>query len=138
MNDNSLVRVGGTAAIVLGLVHVLSNVFYFLIPAAQRAAVPAASILPSMVHDGATFLYLIFWTQAIVGLLGMLVVPALSRTVEHVGEAWVRWATNLAVFGFGISAVGYFLDIEKLLNIATVYVTAQQANDMVALAHITA
>jgi hypothetical protein len=121
MKDNSLLKLGGACAILLGVVNASSSLLYFFIPAEQRAAQPAAVILPS-IAQGAPFLIILFWTQAIVGILGMVVVPALSRIFQNVNAGWVRWTTNLAVFGFAISAVGYFLDIEKLQNIARAYV----------------
>lgn len=137
MKDNSLLKLGGACAILLGVVNAVGGLLYFVIPAEQRAAQPAAIILPS-IAQGATFLIILFWTQAIVGILGMLVAPALSRLVQNMNEGWVRWTTNLAVFGFAISAVGYFLDIEKLQNIAKAFVTAQKANDVVTVTLITA
>lgn len=121
MKDNSLLRLGGICAILLGIIVALSSLLYFVIPAEQRAAQPAAVILPS-IAQGATFLIILFWTQAIIGVLGLAVVPALSRLVEDVNEGWVRWMANLALFGFAISAVGYLLDIEKLQKIALAYV----------------
>src|SRR5438105_15524437 len=127
MQDNSLLKLGGTAAILLGLVNMAGTILYFLLPADQRAAMPAAAILPSMVKDGATVLYLIFWSQAIVGMLGLVAVPALSRMVPKAPEGWIRWTSNLALFGFAISAAGYFLDIERLLNIANVYVAGDES-----------
>ncbi len=136
MKNNSLLKLGGACAVLLGVVNALSGLLYFVIPAEQRAAQPAAVILPS-IAQGATFLIILFWTQAIIGILGMVVVPALSRLVQNVNEGWVRWTTNLAVFGFAISAAGYFLDIEKLQNIAKAYVAAQKANDAVTVTLIT-
>lgn len=129
MKDHSLLRLGGICAILLGVIVALSSLLYFVIPAEQRAAQPAAVILPS-IAQGATFLILLFWTQAIIGVLGLVVVPALSRIVEDVNEGWVRWMTNFAVFGFAISAVGYLLDVEKLQNIARAFVNGDDQTKM--------
>ena len=132
MKDTSLLKLGGIAAILLGIVNALSSVLYLILPTEQRAAVPAAQILPS-VAQGATLLMLTFLLQALVGVLGLVVVPALSRLVEDVNEGWVRWTSNLALAGFIVSAVGYLLSMARLPGIATAFV-AGDASTKAALA----
>lgn len=134
MKDNSLLKLGGTCAILLGIVNGLTSVLYFLIPPAQRAEVPAAQILPSVAQD-ATFLMLLFWSQVAVGILGVAVVPALARLVQEANEGWVRWTSNLATAGFVVSAVGYLLTISRLPGIAAAYV-AGDASTKAALAAV--
>lgn len=126
MKDSSLLKLGGMGAILLGVVNALSSILYLILPPEQRAAVPAAQILPSVAQD-ATLLMLTFWLQALVGVLGLLVVPAFARLVEGANEGWLRWTSQLAVVGFAVSAVGYLLSVARLPGIAAAYVAGDAA-----------
>jgi hypothetical protein len=126
VKDSSLLKLGGMGAILLGVVNALSSILYLVLPTEQRAAVPAAQILPSVAQD-ATLLLLTFWLQALVGVLGLLVVPALSLFVEGTHQGWLRWTSQLAIVGFAVSAVGYLLSVARLPGIAAAYVAGDAA-----------
>jgi hypothetical protein len=119
--DRSLARLGGQAAILLGVIGAVSSALYVVLPADLQASVPAARFLPAFDSDP-TLLLVIFWTQAIVGVLGLAVVPALTRPVRDLSEGWARWTSTLALIGFAVSSVGYLLSIERLPRIAAAYV----------------
>ena len=121
MKDRSFTRLAGAFAIVVGIAKLLSVAFYFVMPADQRLAVPAARILPS-VAEGAPFLFGLFWMEALVGVLGLAVVPALSEQVRRPDEGWLRWLGTLAVAGLAVSAVGYLQTIARMPGIARAYV----------------
>ncbi len=121
MKNSQVLRVGGLFAILLGLAKLLSGIFYLLLSSDLRAEVPAAKFLPAFAQNP-SMLTSLFWVEALVGVLGVAVVPALSSLVQEGNEGWVRWAANLATSGFVVSSVGYLLSIAKLPGIAAAYV----------------
>jgi hypothetical protein len=122
MKNNQVLRFGGTFAILLGIVKFLSSGFYVLLSPDLRAEVPAAKFLPAFAQNS-SFLISFFWLEALVGVLGLAVVPAISSLVQEGNEGWVKWAGNLATAGFVITSVGYTLSIAKLPGIANAFVS---------------
>jgi hypothetical protein len=120
MKNTQVLRFGGIFAILLGLAKLLSGGFYLLLSPDLRAEVPAAKFLPAFAQNSG-FLTSLFWVEALVGILGLAVVPALSSLVEEGHEGWMRWAANLAMAGFVISSVGYTLSIARLPGIAAAF-----------------
>jgi hypothetical protein len=121
MKDNSLFKLGGTCTILLGVFDALASLTYLLLPADQRLGVPAARILPS-IAQGATLLQLQILELALIGILGLIVVPAVSELFKGVSEGWVRWTGNLALVGFAVSAVSNLLTFARLPAIAAAFV----------------
>jgi uncharacterized protein DUF4386 len=126
MKSNQVVRLGATFAILLGLAKLLSGAFYLMLSPDLRAEVPAATFLPALAQNS-TLLMVLFWVEALVGVLGVAVVPALSSLVQEGNEGLVRWAANLATAGFVVSSVGYTLSIAKLPGIAAAFVAGDPA-----------
>lgn len=126
MKNTQVLRFGGMAAILLGLAKLLSGGLYLLLSPDLRAEVPAAKFLPAFAQ-GSSFLISLFWVEALVGVLGLAVVPALSSLVEEGNEGWVRWAGILAMAGFIISSVGYTLSIARLPGIAAAFVKGDES-----------
>jgi Domain of unknown function (DUF4386) len=121
MTDHSLFKLGGACAILLGIVDALSSITYLLLPADQRLGVPAAKILPS-IAQGATLLKLQILELAVIGILGLIVVPAFSEVFKSQNEGWVRWASNLALLGFAVAAVSNLFSFARLPAIAAAFV----------------
>jgi hypothetical protein len=121
MKNNQVIRFGGLFAILLGFAKLLSGGFYLVLSPDLRAEVPAAKFLPAFAQ-GSTLLTGLFWVEALVGVLGIAVIPALSSLLQGDNEGWVRWAASLATAGFIISSVGYTLSIAKLPGIAAAFV----------------
>jgi Domain of unknown function (DUF4386) len=121
MKQNQLIRFGGTFAILLGIARLFSSVIYIFLSPDLRAEVPASSFLPAFAQN-ASPLITFFWIEALVGFLGVAVVPAFSALVQNEEEGWVRWTGNLATAGFVVTAVGYTLSIAKLPGIAAAFV----------------
>jgi hypothetical protein len=134
MKNNQVLRFGGMFAILLGLAKLFSGGFYLLLSPDLRAEVPAAKFLPAFAQ-GSSLLTSLFWVEALVGVLGVAVVPALSSLVQEGNEGWVRWAGSLATAGFIVSSVGYTLSIAKLPGIATAFVNGD-ASTQAALAAV--
>ena len=134
MKSSQVLRVGGLFAILLGLAKLLSGIFYVLLSSDLRAEVPAARFLPAFAQNP-SMLTSLFWVEAVVGILGVAVVPALSSLVREGNEGWEGWAANLATAGFVVSSVGYMLSIAKLPGIAAAYVKGD-ASTQAALAAV--
>jgi len=122
MNKQNLYSVGGLFAILLGLTKIWTAISYLIIPADQRAAVPGKVFLPAYAQ-GHGLLNSLFWAEALVGVFGLAIVPALARwLVNQRNEGWVKWTSALATVGFAVSAIGYFLTLARLPGIATAFV----------------
>lgn len=132
MVDKSLLKLGGACAILLGVAKLIASAAYFVVPPEQRLSVPGTLFLPSFAQDS-TFLMTIFWLEALVGVLGLAVIPAMSGLVRAANEGWVRWTSNLALVGYAVSAIGYTLTIARLPAIAAAFV-AGDASTKAALA----
>jgi FtsH-binding integral membrane protein len=121
MKDDSLFKLGGICAILLGVAKIFSSGIYLTLAPDLRAEVPAAKFLPAFAQNSSS-LITFFWIEAFVGVLGLAVIPALSSVVKPRNEGWVRWAGTLAYAGFVITAVGYTLSIARLPAIAKAFV----------------
>jgi hypothetical protein len=132
MKDNSVFKLGGAMAVLLGLAKLLTGVGYLLLPAAQRQTASGPVFLPSYAQ-GHALLNAIFWSEALVGIFGLGVVPALASLVRSENEGWTRWASMLAAAGFVITSVGYMASIARLPGIANAFV-AGDASTKAALA----
>jgi hypothetical protein len=132
MKDNSVFRLGGAMAILLGIAKLLSSVGYLLLPAAQRQTAKGPVFLPSYAQSPG-LLNAIFWSEALVGIFGLAVVPALASLVHSRSEGWTRWASTLAMAGFVVTSVGYMASIARVPGIATAFV-AGDASTKAALA----
>jgi hypothetical protein len=134
MKQNQLIRFGGTFAILLGIAKLFSSAIYLFLSPDLRAEVPAATFLPAFAQNSSSLLTF-FWIEALVGFLGVAVVPAFSALVQNEQEGWVRWTSNLATAGFVVTAVGYTLSIAKLPGIAAAF-TAGDPSTQAALAAV--
>jgi len=126
MKDNSILKLGGICAILLGISKIASSGIYLVLDANLRAEVPAAKFLPAFA-DHPSLLLILFWVETLVGVLGVAVIPALASYIQTVHTGWLRWAGNLASAGFIVSAVGYSLSIARLPGIAKAFVAGDAA-----------
>ena len=62
--------VGGAFAVLIGLIKIWSGVGYLIIAPDLRAAVPGAKFLPAYAQSPG-LLNLVFWGEALVGILGL-------------------------------------------------------------------
>jgi len=121
MKDNSLIKIGAFLALLMGIVKIIDPILYLIMPAQLRAEVPAPVFLPAFNQDP-SLLMAFFWLEALVGIIGIGLVPVLSSLVRQKSEGWVTWVSNLAIFGYGVSSVGYLLSIARLPGIAKAFV----------------
>jgi hypothetical protein len=126
MKDNSLFKVGGTAAFLMGIMAALVGITYMLLPPDQRLGVPAARILPS-IAQGAMMLQTELLEMALIGVLGLAAVPAISELVRAGHDGWVRWMSNLAFVGFAVMAVSNVFTYSRLPGLAAAFVKGDPA-----------
>jgi hypothetical protein len=122
MKDGNLLRVGGLFAILLGIAKIISPVLFLIMPAGLHAEVPAKTFLPTFDAEP-NLLLAFFWVEALVGIFGLAVIPAINALVRGRNEGWLSFGGNLALIGYGVSAVGYMLSIARLPAIAKAYVS---------------
>jgi hypothetical protein len=68
----------------------------------------------------------LFWAEALVGVFGLAVVPALAKLLTNdENEGWVKWTSSLATVGFAVTAIGYFLTLARLPGIASTFVNSE-------------
>jgi hypothetical protein len=118
-------RFGGAVSIVLAVLTALAAILYVLLPAAQRLGVPGRELLPSFAANPLP-LQLESLALAGMGVVGLAVVRPIRKLVRS-DDAWLRWASNLALVGFAVAAVGNTLIMGKLPGIAAAYVAAEPA-----------
>lgn len=95
MKQNSVSQFGGVCAMLLGVVSTLAGMTYLLLPPEQRLEVPGAQFLPSYAANP-TMINLISCQLALIGILGLAIVPAIAQLVQSENEGWVRWTSSLA------------------------------------------
>jgi hypothetical protein len=78
MKSGNLIKVGSWFAILLGVAKIISPVLYIVMPADLRAEVPGKTFLPAF-DAYPNLLLAFFWVKALVGILGLAVVPAINR-----------------------------------------------------------
>lgn len=121
VEERSIARVGGSAAVLIGLLSVWGGLTYLFLPADQRLGIEGARLLPSFDRDPA-LLQLLFWQLTLIALLGIAVVPALSLRVRATNAGIILWTGVLAVLGFAFTAAGHLLSVSRLPKIADAFV----------------
>lgn len=130
---SSTFRIGAACAIAAGILTATAAITYLLLPSAQRVAVKGAELLPSLAADSA-LLKAEFWQLALVGIAGLGLVPALARLVVDGLPGLVRWFANIALVGYAVMSVSYFLTLGRLPQIATAYVSGDESTKAALLA----
>jgi Domain of unknown function (DUF4386) len=116
-----LARVGGTAALLVGVLSVSGALTYLFLPADQRVGIEGDRLLPSFARDP-ILLQALLWQLALIAVLGIAVVSALSRRVRAANEGWVTWTSILAIAGLALTAAGHLLTLSRLPKIADAFV----------------
>ena len=124
MKDNTLSKLGGTLSILVGISYVIIGVAYVLAPADQKPGANATQLFPSLAQNP-TWVLIEYWAFALGALLALGAVLAISETVRGANEGWLRWASNLAIVGFAVTAVNYF----RLLAVQPLRAMAYVAGD---------
>ena len=107
MKDNSLNKVGGLCAILVGALYVLVGVTYLLLPAEQQAGGGPEAFYRSFAQNP-TVLTIYYWVFALGAVIALGALPAITESVRSVNEGWARWTSNLAYLGFAVTAIDFF------------------------------
>ena len=132
IDNSSILKVGSVAAVLLGVTRILAGGGYLLLPPELRLLSAGPNFLPAF-NQNPNLLLAIFWVEAVAGILGIGVIPALTSLVKKENEGLIRWVSNLAIIGFAISTAGYLLSIVRIPVIAHAFV-AGDASTKAALA----
>ena len=121
MKDRSVFVVAGIFAILLGIAKIISPILYILMDPNLHAEIPAKTFLPAFA-DHPSLLLAFFWSEALVGIFGLAVVPGVNALLKGKNQGWINFGGNLAILGYAISSVGYMLSISRLPAIAKAFV----------------
>ncbi|MDE3091177.1 MAG: DUF4386 family protein [Chloroflexota bacterium] len=108
MKDNTLGKLGGTCSILVGISYIVVGITYVLLPLEQRAGTGPASKFFVSFAQNPTALIVEYWAFALGAILALAAVLAISDSVRSANEGWVRWTSNLAFLGFGVTAINFF------------------------------
>ena len=105
--QSATVQFGGTLALAIAACSLLAAIAYLRLPDAALAQAPASEYLPAVMANRAWFT-LLWGSQALIGVLGLGVVPAVTILLRPITWGWFKWLTNLAYLGFALTAVDLF------------------------------
>jgi hypothetical protein len=123
---NSLQRLGGACAIVLGVSYVLVGITYFLVPEPQKPGAGLQNFYPSYAASP-LFTRLLNWEIALGALFAVGAVLAIQDAVRSAGDGLARWTGNLAIIGFAVAAIDGFRALSLQPQIADAYVAADNS-----------
>ncbi len=110
----SFYGLGGVCAILLGITYLIIGITYAVLPDAQRDPnFPYSQFLASFGQNPMP-LTIRYWAFALGGVLALAAIPAISEIVRPLSEGWVRWASNLALLGFAVTAITYLQQVAVL------------------------
>lgn len=132
MKDGSVFKVAGLFAILLGIAKIISPILYLLMDPNLHAEVPGKTFLPAFA-DHPNLLLAFFWSEALVGIFGLALVPGITAMMKGKNEGWISYGGNLAIIGYGVSTVGYLLSISRLPAIAKAFVTDPSTQPVLAV-----
>src|SRR6476469_8553207 len=108
---------GAIAAFAVAAIQALAALVYLLLPTNLRVGAPGAQLLPAY-HRDSGLLPLEFVLLALVSVVGLAVVPAVSALAGSRENGLLRWAATLATVGYAVSAVSHLLEAARLPKIA--------------------
>ncbi len=128
MKDNSIAKLGGTCAILVGISYLVIGVTFFMLPVEQQAggASTVAEFLESVAPDS-SMLVIQYWAFALGALLAIAVVTAVSDLVRSANEGLVRWTSTLAILGFAVVAVSFLVLQDHTPLLAAGFVEADES-----------
>jgi len=126
MKDNSLYRLGGIAAILVGITYVITGITNIFIPSSLNGVPDAQS--PFMYWEESKVLILTNWWATLIGaVFALAMIPAVSGTVQHLNEGWVRWTKTLATLAFAVAILDNYWSIVYTDARAQAYMTGSES-----------
>ena len=111
--QKEMARVGGVASIAVGILYLVVAVTHMLIPMEQRAAVGDGHGFYQSFSQDPTFSLIEWWTLGFLSLIAIAVVLAVYERFKPLHAGWVRWASALALLGFGTTAIIEFTSVGR-------------------------
>lgn len=128
MKDNSMAKLGGTCAILVGISYLVIAVAFFLLPAGQEPPVVGSEgEYFTSVAESSTAQQVEFWAFGLSSLLAIAAVMAVSDLVRSANEGLVRWTSALAIIGFAVMAAQYLLLQDHTPRLAAQYVQLDES-----------
>jgi len=118
-----MAKLGGICSILVGILYLVVGGTYFLFPAGQQAGGSTSEFFAS-VAESSTVLVIHYWALALLGLLAIAAVMAISDLVRSANEGLIRWTSTLAIIGFAVTAVQNLLIQDHTPQLAAGYVQA--------------
>lgn len=126
MKDNSVFKLGSIASIIVGISYVVIGITGVLFPS-NLGGVPNA-LSPFMYWDAnKTMLLTQWWAMFIGAVFALAMIPAVSATVQHLNEGWVRWTSTLAMIAFAVSMLDNYWSIVYTDARAHAFITGSEA-----------
>lgn len=126
MKDNSVYKLGSIASVIVGISYVVIGITGVLFPS-NLGGVPNAQS-PFMYWDAnKTMLLTQWWAMFIGAVFALAMIPAVSATVQHLNEGWVRWTSTLATIAFAVSILDNYWSIVYTDARAQAYVAGSEA-----------
>jgi hypothetical protein len=121
MKDDSLYRLGGFASIMMGISYVVIGVTTVLLPP-NLSGVPEARSPFLFFEENRGLLMINYWAFTIGAIFALAMIPAVSATVQHLNEGWVRWTASLATLGFVVAILDNYWAIVATPARAAAYI----------------
>ena len=126
MKDNSLYKLGGICAILLGVSYLVVGITGALIPP-KLSGVPDAQS-PFMYWEENKVMVLTNWWALLLGaVFALAVIPVVSKTVQPLNEGWVRWTSTLATIAFAVVILDNYWSIVYTTARANAYAYGTEA-----------
>jgi hypothetical protein len=126
-NDKSTAMLGGYCSIIVGILYVLMGITYLLLPEAQKSGPNLADVEQYMISfaQNPAPSILLYTELALIGVIAIAVVRAISSRVRKVNEGWAVWTHYLAIIGYATMAITYF----RAISLSQYRATAFMAGD---------
>jgi hypothetical protein len=129
VNGKSILRMGGTCSVLVGVSYLVAGLTYLLLPQAQRGG--------TLLHDtgrfmmslaqGGTFITIQHVAEGLGGLIGIGLVLAVIEITSPLESGWTRLLNVMAGFGFAVTALDNLrISVVEPLR-AAAYVTGDPA-----------
>ena len=121
MKDNSLYQLGGFASIIVGISYAVIGITTVLLPP-NLSGIPEAQSPFMFFESNRGLLMINYWAFTIGAIFALAMIPAVSATVQHINEGWVRWTASLATLGFAVVILDNYWAIAATPARAAAYV----------------
>ncbi len=131
--ENSLTRLGGTCAILMGVSYFLGGISYLFNPA--RQAINNYHYWEAVARDNRAEM-VFHLTLTFVGLFGLAVVPSVAKLLEGKAGQWLTWINNLAYVCFSVSLVEHLRAIRVVPAWAEAFVANESYRPAIVSTHL--